>query len=508
MTIALLPDDQSTEPAPPGVAGMDRLRILLAGAMGTVLVSYAVLVPAVAVVALTGGAAVSVDGALAATIPLWLAAHQIPLVLDGRPLELLPLVPTVAVLAVVATGTAWTVRRLGGSPRGDVGPVLAAGAGAHAAVAVLGSALLPGAAVVAVEPWPAMVGGGLVAGVGAALGLVRAAGVPAEWSARSPAWLVPALRGAGVAVVGLLAAGTAVLVAALALAAGEVAGAYTALAPDLWSAVGVTVLAVAYLPNAVVAGTAWALGPGLSVGDAATSPFGAGAAPESMFPLLAALPVGSPPAWAVAVLVGPVLVGVLTGLAVRRATPHLPREDRLRAAAAAAVLAATTVGLLATLAGGRLGAGPFDPVRLPVLLLVPAVLLWIGGPALLVAAVQRTAGTDGVMLPAAAGAPVGPAGAPAGTGPRVRVPEPGTPAEEPRRGSGTASPDAGQGAPEPEPEAPRTEPSTGAEPGSDRRRTVAELVAEREQRAAAGGGGGAGGTTNRSEPGTEESTPP
>ena len=42
------------------------------------------------------------------------------------------------------------------------------------------------------------------------------------------------------------------------------------------------------------------------------------------------------------------------------------------------------------LAGGRLAAGQFDPVRLRPELLLPAVLLWVGGPALLVATFQRS----------------------------------------------------------------------------------------------------------------------
>jgi hypothetical protein len=100
--------DPESGPAPSelesGVEGLDRLRLLLAGAMGTVLLSYALLVPAAAVVIFTAGGAVSVDGAFAAAIPLWLAAHQIPLVLEGQPLSVLPLLPTAGVAAVIALG--------------------------------------------------------------------------------------------------------------------------------------------------------------------------------------------------------------------------------------------------------------------------------------------------------------------------------------------------------------------------------------------------------------------
>lgn len=242
-------DRDLTEPRPEtagrpergGVDGLDRLRLLLAGALGTVIVSYAVLVPATAAVVLTAGGGMSLDGAFAGAIPLWLAAHQIPLVLEGRPLSVLPLAPTAVVAAVVAVGAGWAVRRLGGRVRADAGAVLATIAGAHAAVAVLGSALLPRAAEVAAAPWAAMVGGGLVAGAAAAVGVLRACGLPAEWIGRLPSWLHPALRGAAVALAGLVTTGAAVLLAALVLGATDVAAAYRDLAPDAGAGLGVKI---------------------------------------------------------------------------------------------------------------------------------------------------------------------------------------------------------------------------------------------------------------------------
>ena len=119
----------------------------------------------------TAGDGLSFDGAFAAAIPLWLAAHQIPLVLAGQPFSVLPLLPTAVLFAVVALGAGWALRRLGGRFRHDGGPVLVGIAGAHAAVAVLGSALLPRAAEVAAQPWAAMVGAGLLAGHAALTGM-------------------------------------------------------------------------------------------------------------------------------------------------------------------------------------------------------------------------------------------------------------------------------------------------------------------------------------------------
>ncbi len=377
-------DPEQDDPSP--VDGLDRLRILLAGAMGTVLVSYALLVPAAALAVLTAGGGMSLDGAFAATIPLWLAAHQIPLVLQGQPLSVLPLLPTVMVVVVALLGASWSVRRLGGRVRADAGAVLACIAGAHAAVAVLGSALLPAAAAVSAAPWAAMTCGALVAGAGAALGVVRACGLPAEWTSRVPAWGRTGARAAGVALAALLTAGALVLLVAIVAGSPSVAAGYRQLAPGTGAGLGLTLLVLAYLPNAVVAGTGWVLGPGVSVGTATASPFAAYPGSASHFPLLAALPTTTPPAWALLVLLLPVAAGVLAGLTCRRSADG---PAQLPAAVTATVLAALAMGLLAVLAGGRLAAGAFDPIRVPAGLVVPAVLLLVGVPALLVATIHR-----------------------------------------------------------------------------------------------------------------------
>ena len=107
----------------------------------------------------------------------------------------------------------------------------------------------------------------------------------------------------------------------------------------------------------------------------------------SSFPLLAALPTGVPPVWAPAVLALPVLLGMLVGLSVRRALP-VP-ADRIRATVVAGLVAASGATLLALLAGGRLAAGPYDPVRFPPELIAPATLLWIGGIAAVVVILRR-----------------------------------------------------------------------------------------------------------------------
>ena len=378
-----LPAADPVATQPDGVA---RLRILCAAAMGTVLASYALLVPAAAAVGWTAGDGLSFDGAFAAAIPLWLAAHQIPLVLAGQPFSVLPLLPTAVLFAVVALGAGWALRRLGGRFRHDGGPVLVGTAGAHAAVAVLGSALLPRAAEVAAQPWAAMVGAGLLAGSAALTGMLRSCGLPPEWRA-GPAWLRVGMRAGALALAGLAAVASVLLVVALVAGAPRMVAAYGALAPTFGDGLGVTLLGLAYLPNAAVGALSWAVGAGFTVGTATISPFDAKPGVPSSFPLLAALPTGVPPVWAPAVLALPVLLGLLVGLSVRRALP-VP-ADRIRATVVAGLVAASGATLLALLAGGRLAAGPYDPVRFPPELIAPATLLWIGGVAAVVVILRR-----------------------------------------------------------------------------------------------------------------------
>ncbi|MFC5992743.1 DUF6350 family protein [Pseudonocardia hispaniensis] len=460
-----------------GAEGLDRLRILLAAAMGTVLVSYALLVVAAGLVALTAASGMSVDGAFTVAIPLWLAAHQIPLQLHGQPLSVLPLLPTLVLVAVVFIGSRWSVRRLGGRVRTDAGPVLATQAGAHAAVAVLAGALLPRDAAVVATPWAAMVGAGIVTAVAAGLGLLWACGPPLDWRERVPHWGAAAGHGSVLGVVALLGAGAVVLCAGLVLRASAVERAFAEIAPGFGAALGVTLLALAYLPNAVVAGVSWALGPGVSVGAAAVSPFAVEPGPAPPFPLLAVMPVSRPPAWAIVVLVLPVAAGVLVGLSCRRRLgPHADVTARLRAAGAATALVAAAVGLLALLSGGRLASGPFDPVWLRAELVVPAVLVWVGGPAMLIAAFQRAAAD-----PAAPSAlDLGPAEADADTA----APVPGD-RDEPLV-TESAEPEPGSTEPEStEPEPGRDESVSDPDPSEPVPRTVADLVALRSRQAAA-----------------------
>lgn len=364
--------------------GLDRLRILLAATMGAVLLGYTMLVPVAAALLASGAGPVSADGALATAMPMWLAAHQIPVAVEGRPLGVLPLLPTGLVVLLVATASGWAVRRLGGNVRRDAGAVVASQAGAAAAVAVLAGALLPKDTTVT-APWASLVGAGLVGGGAAALGVLRACGLPAAWRRVLAGWPGAALAGARVAATGLLLVAALVLLGALLLNATAVTAAAERLAPGPGAGSGVLLLAVGYLPTALVAALSWALGAGVSMGPVTSGPLLVEPGPLPSFPLLAILPTTVVPPAAPLVLLLVPAVGVLTGLACRRASaPDAPPRERAVAPVTAAAVVAVGAAVLAAVAGGRLAGGLYDPVSFHPWTVLLATLLLVGVPAVLV----------------------------------------------------------------------------------------------------------------------------
>jgi hypothetical protein len=365
---------RTTEQADPYPATR-RIQVLVGAALGSILTSYLIM----AVVAALAGASASAPpaplGVLAAGLPLWLAAHQVPMTIAGAPLGVLPLLPTLGVAAVTANFAAAALAKLGGRWGGDAARVVATMGVAHASLAVLSTAL-PTEPVRA-EPWPALLGAGLVAAAGAALGALRVAGAP-DWWPLAPRWVRVGLAAAATGIVALLTAGALFLVAGLVVDLRAVHDGF-GLRPGFGPGIGVTVVSICYLPNALVGAVSWLAGPGVIIGSAVASPLGVSVGPLPPLPLFAAVPTSAPPGWAAAVFVFPVIAGVLIGLRCRRT--GVDPMARLRAVGVAAATVALAFALAAALVSGRLAAGPFDPVDLPALSGALALLGWLLVPA-------------------------------------------------------------------------------------------------------------------------------
>ncbi|WP_079191448.1 cell division protein PerM [Streptomyces sp. CB00455] len=214
--------------------------------------------------------------------------------------------------------------------------------------------------------------------------LAAAVGV---WAARGrlpgpvPAWVPQGVRracarpryalalraGAGGALV-LLGGGVLLVGGSLAWHGAEVQGSFLALT-GVWSGrFAVLLLALALVPNAMVWGAAYALGPGFALGaGGSVTPLGfAGSPALPRFPLLAALPPegpGTPLTWAVAGV--PVVAGLAVGwFAVRRAR-EVSYGETAFTAALGAVVCGLLMGALAAASAGPMGSralAAFGPV--------------------------------------------------------------------------------------------------------------------------------------------------
>jgi hypothetical protein len=381
-------------PAAGGCSSGGRVRVLVVGAVTDLLLGYLVAVFIVAFAGLTAGASADPEALLIDAVPVWLAAHQVPLVLDGAPFGVLPLLPTILVAAMAAAVAGRCTRRLGGRWREDGVPATAALVVAHASAAVVASVLPTG---VAESPvWAALLGGGGVAMSGAAPGAFRAAGTP------MPAPLAAITTAVRAALIALTGVGAFVLGTALIIRLPDVHDRVESLPPGIGPRVGTLLLSLGYLPNAVVAALSWVAGPGLSIGSAAASPLVTSGATSPLLlpplPLSAAFPVRPPPTWSLTVVGLPLVVGLLVGRICRRAGPD--PIQRVVAAAAAATAAAACVGLAAGVISGRLAAGPFDPFVVPALPLTFCLVGWLGLPATLAAGSAGTSVRRWVRRPA------------------------------------------------------------------------------------------------------------
>jgi hypothetical protein len=295
--------------------------------------------------------------ALRAGALAWLVAHGARVAVRGGSFGLAPLTLTLLLLGLALRAGAAVVRDL--QPRAPgVAAALGAAVGVPYAVA---AALLTGPARTdAARPGPlrALLVAGLLAAVAGAAGGMRARG----WD--QYARLLPdRVRLVGYAATGALATlaagGAAVMAAALAWHFSRASSLVDALRPGVVGGLVLTLLCVAYLPNAVVWAVAFAAGTGFAVGTGTSvAPTGVSVGPLPAFPLLAVLPGGgAAPAPALLALVVPLLAGVVAGLFVVRREPGLSAGRAAGWAALSGPVAGLAVAVACVLASGPAGPG-------------------------------------------------------------------------------------------------------------------------------------------------------
>lgn len=389
-------------------------------------------------------------GALHAAAGLWLLAHGTDLLRTDTtsgvpaPLGVTPLLLTALPLWLAHRAARDTLDADDGRPAPST---------AGAVAAVSGGYLLVAAVVVVYTESGTLPADLLTAGVWTPLSVLAAATAGA-WTAHGrplpgrPETVV-ALRAAGRALAVLLGGGAALAAASLLWHAGDARASLDALAGEWSGRAAVLLLGLALLPNAVVWGMAYGLGPGFCVGTGAlVTPLGfAGTPALPDFPLLAALPAEGRGTWlhwtAAAV---PVAAVLLLGHRVGRAARAWPVREAVQAALLASWACGAAVALLAAAAGGPLGAGrlaSFGPVGWQA---GAAAVLWgsaLGVPTAL--AVRswglRRRGRGAAALAAAKGVPVAAGAAVLALLP-LPLPVPAEAAQDPRgAGAGPESDD-------------------------------------------------------------------
>ncbi|MFI0485516.1 DUF6350 family protein [Actinomadura sp. 9N215] len=157
----------------------------------------------------------------------------------------------------------------------------------------------------------------------------------------------------------LLASGAVLVGVSLAMHLGDADHLYDLLAPGVVGGVLLLLVELAFLPNAVIWGMSYAVGPGFSVGaGTSVSPTGVVLDLVPAFPPLAALPQPGPaPALSLIALAAPFLAGAVGGVLTIRSMPTRVSEGAPLWGFLSGALTGAVAALLTALSGGPLGDG-------------------------------------------------------------------------------------------------------------------------------------------------------
>ncbi|MFB4305820.1 DUF6350 family protein [Actinomadura sp. GTD37] len=315
------------------------------------------------------------SGVFRTAVNFWLVSHHAGFSYGQGRVGLLPLGVLVLPGVLLYRGGGWMIRVAGlrQRPRIAVVHVAVAQAVPYAGLAAL-LALAASSDEVRPSAWQALIACFLVAAIAGGLGAARAvvaAQVAAEAKGRRvrsglgallrllperPRSLVIGVAGA----LGVLLASGAVLVgAALAMNMAAADDLYGMLAPGVVGGVLLLLVELAFLPNAVIWGMAYAVGPGFSVGaGTSVSPTGVFLDVVPAFPPLAALPQPGPaPALSLIALAAPFLAGAVGGVLTIRSLPSPVAEGAPLWGFLSGALTGAVAALLSALSGGPLGGG-------------------------------------------------------------------------------------------------------------------------------------------------------
>ena len=365
------------EPSPTGlVAAAAAIRGLAVAASGLILAAGLALV----LWAVTPSSGAEVGVAVQGGVVAFAAANLMPVLIGGVTLTLPPLLFTLAIAALFAS----TARRGRFLPQGryqETVSILVTGVVYGLVVAATTRGLGPPDAVPAGWVWTAAA----LALVSTTAGMLRRGSAWHQWWVDSvPDWARLGVRGGGIGLGVMIAGGGIALSAGLVAHFGSAVSVAALAAPSWLDGLGLAVLGIAYVPNAVIAAAGYVSGVGFEMGPGTYSPFATSTVDLPAVPLLAAAPDQAGRSWiGLAFLVVPAVAGYLIA---RPAIKNLgTRADRVLASAVGAVLSGALLAAAAAVAGGGVGDGRWSTFGAPPALLGAVVAVEIGAVAMVVA---------------------------------------------------------------------------------------------------------------------------
>ena len=343
-------------------AGLDRTSWSVAAVSGALWAAGVGLV-AVVVIVLVGWVAAGHDGptsgdALRASGLVWLISHHALLTTPGGTISLLPLGLMFVPIALTYRAGTWMARVSPPTSRADVLRSVGFACATYAAIAglVSGIATLDSTQVSVAM---AMAAAAIVSGAGFSAGVVH--GLPqsrervARLRQRAPLALRDVIRATTVGLITVI--GVAAALAGISLFAhlDQAAAIGRSVAPGAGSGLFLTLVAVAYAPNFVMWATAYGLGTTVSLGTGGSvSVLSVQPTAVPAFPLFAVVP-DTPNPWARALVLVPVVAGLLAGWLLVRTGRLTDLKSRVVGVGGVAALSALALGTLASLSAGALG---------------------------------------------------------------------------------------------------------------------------------------------------------
>lgn len=337
----------------PSRANPAQARALLTVAFGPSAVALVIIAAIVLVQLVIANS--DMTGTFGAVASMWLGTHLVPISIGGRVIEVLPLLPTAAmvwgvartVASALAPTTSWYVIRwvIASALAGPLLMTAISLAIIHDASTVLTQLQSPNA----LRAFGCVLG---VHAVGAVIGVVTRVGRRIALVLQLPSWPMDAARGAVAGVLALFGLSGAVTAGSLVVHWATMDQLYS-VTNDFVGQPSLALLAILYAPNVILGSCALAVGSSAHVGTATFSAFAVFGGQLPAVPILAAVPTPPlGPAW-----VALMIIGAVSGVAVGQqcARHPVPWPTAIHKVVTAALLAATFLAIVGKLAGGQLG---------------------------------------------------------------------------------------------------------------------------------------------------------